>query len=99
MPNKITECVSFSSMIASSALNLNFELYIYIYTYSDILQVIMELRTMHAIVHSGVLRSFESFLDNGAIVIMMEYMDGGSLADIVAVRTVETLLSRTGILH
>jgi serine/threonine protein kinase len=43
-------------------------------------QVILELRLLHVASHEHVVRSHESFLDNGAIIIMMEYMDGGSLA-------------------
>lgn len=52
---------------------------------SDIIrkQVTTELRTLYGASHSHVVRYYQAFFDNGAITIVMEYMDGGSLADVL----------------
>jgi serine/threonine protein kinase len=44
-------------------------------------QAFVTLPCMHVVFH-------QAFFDNGAITIVMEYMDGGSLADVLKVRTV-----------
>lgn len=38
---------------------------------------------MYGASHSHVVRYYQAFFDNGAITIVMEHMDGGSLADIL----------------
>ncbi|KAG1673182.1 hypothetical protein FOA52_015293 [Chlamydomonas sp. UWO 241] len=55
---------------------------------SDVLrkQVTTELRTLYGASHPHVVRYHQAFFDNGAITIVMEYMDGGSLADVLKVR-------------
>jgi hypothetical protein len=46
-------------------------------------QVTTELRTLYGASHPHVVRYHQAFFDNGAITIVMEYMDGGSLADVL----------------
>lgn len=45
-------------------------------------QVFGELRTLRSCRHCNIVRYHESFYDNGAVTIAMEYMDRGSLADV-----------------
>ena len=45
-------------------------------------QVFGELRTLRSCRHRKIVRYYESFYDNGAVTIAMEYMDRGSLADL-----------------
>ena len=46
-------------------------------------QVTTELRTLHGASHPHVVKYHQAFFDNGAITIVMEHMDGGSLADVL----------------
>lgn len=48
-------------------------------------QVTTELRTMYGASHANIVRYYQSFFSNGAISIVMEYMDLGSLADVLKV--------------
>ncbi|MEW5306276.1 MAG: hypothetical protein WDW36_008750 [Sanguina aurantia] len=48
-------------------------------------QITTELRTLHGSTHGSVVRYHQAFFDNGAITILMEYMDKGSLADLLKV--------------
>ena len=47
------------------------------------MQVTTELRTLHGASHPHVVKYHQAFFDNGAITIVMEHMDGGSLADVL----------------
>ena len=46
-------------------------------------QVTTELRTLYGASHPHIVKYYQSFFDNGAITILVEYMDGGALADIL----------------
>jgi serine/threonine protein kinase len=46
-------------------------------------RVCMELRTLYGAGSPYVVKYYQSFLANGAITIVMEYLDGGSLADVL----------------
>jgi len=46
-------------------------------------QVITELRTLHGASHQNIVKYQQAFFDNGAIIIVMEYCDGGSLLDVL----------------
>ena len=41
------------------------------------------MRTLHGASHPHVVKYHQAFFDNGAIAIVMEHMDGGSLADVL----------------
>ncbi|KAF5842541.1 kinase-like domain-containing protein [Dunaliella salina] len=45
--------------------------------------VITELRTLHGASHQNIVKYHQAFFDNGAIIIVMEYCDGGSLLDVL----------------
>eukprot|EP00873_Tetraselmis_striata_P006933 jgi/Tetstr1/427197/TSEL_017385.t1 len=45
-------------------------------------QITQELRTLHSAANPWVVRYYQSFFANGAITVVMEYMDGGTLANI-----------------
>lgn len=45
-------------------------------------QIFGELRTLRSSRHPKIVRYYESFYDNGAVTIAMEYMDRGSIADL-----------------
>lgn len=49
-------------------------------------QVTTELRTLYGARHPHVVRYYQAFFDNGAITIVMEFMDKGSLADVLKQR-------------
>ncbi len=42
-----------------------------------------ELRTLYGASNRNIVRYHQAFFDNGAITIVMEYCDGGSLADVL----------------
>lgn len=46
-------------------------------------QVTTELRTLYGASHRNIIRYHQAFFDNGAITIVMEYCDGGSLSDVL----------------
>lgn len=46
-------------------------------------QVTTELRTLHGASHRNVVKYHHAFFAEGAVTIVMEYMDGGSLADVL----------------
>ncbi|KAL6752613.1 kinase-like domain-containing protein [Haematococcus lacustris] len=46
-------------------------------------QVTTELRTLYGASHQNIVKYHQAFFDNGAITIVMEYCDGGSLADVL----------------
>ena len=46
-------------------------------------QVIMELKTLYGAQHPHIVQYHQSYFANGAITILMEYMDGGSLYDLL----------------
>ncbi|KAK9862805.1 hypothetical protein WJX84_006068 [Apatococcus fuscideae] len=46
-------------------------------------QVSMELRTLAEANHRSIVRFYQSFLNDGAVVIVMEHMDAGSMADVL----------------
>lgn len=46
------------------------------------MQVFGELRTLRSCRHPCIVKYHESFFDNGAVTIAMEYMNRGSLADL-----------------
>lgn len=46
-------------------------------------QVAMELRTLAEANHPSIVRFYQSFLNDGAVVIVMEHMDAGSMADVL----------------
>ena len=43
----------------------------------------MELRTLAEANHPSIVRFYQSFLNDGAVVIVMEHMDAGSMADVL----------------
>eukprot|EP00201_Polytomella_parva_P022527 CAMPEP_0175041644 /NCGR_PEP_ID=MMETSP0052_2-20121109/2048_1 /TAXON_ID=51329 ORGANISM="Polytomella parva, Strain SAG 63-3" /NCGR_SAMPLE_ID=MMETSP0052_2 /ASSEMBLY_ACC=CAM_ASM_000194 /LENGTH=374 /DNA_ID=CAMNT_0016304219 /DNA_START=83 /DNA_END=1204 /DNA_ORIENTATION=+ len=47
-------------------------------------QITTELRTLYGACHPNVVRYLQAFFDEGAITIVMEYMDAGSLADVLS---------------
>eukprot|EP00798_Chlamydomonas_sp_ICE-L_P032719 gene32719-3604_t len=61
---------------------------------SDIIrkQVTTELRTLYGASNKHVVRYHQAFFDNGAITIAMEYMDEGSLADLLSKEYAHKLL-------
>lgn len=46
-------------------------------------QVTTELRTLYEARHRNIVLYHQAFFDNGAVTIVMEYCDGGSLADVL----------------
>ncbi|KAK9857626.1 hypothetical protein WJX84_005358 [Apatococcus fuscideae] len=46
-------------------------------------QVSMELRTLAEANHPSIVKFYQSFLNDGAVVIVMEHMDAGSMADVL----------------
>jgi len=46
-------------------------------------QMLLELKTLHVCDHENVLRSYGAFVKDGQVHIALEYMDKGSLADMI----------------